>query len=471
MTPPGRAASPPPPRSPFQRRLFWGIYGHGLLMLALVALTVGGLGWALRDHPPAHRKPRHLARLLLQELAEPDPVQRAAKAAELSDLLNLDLAVFDAAGQRLAEAGDRPPPPLTPAERARLRALPPGVPLLLDGRRHQAVRLGPDGAWAVTHWRGPGGARFLAAVVAVLAVLALVSWPRARGIARPVERTIETTARWARGDLTPRIGLRRGPADLVAMATALDEMAERLQAHRGRERALLADVSHELRTPLARIRVALEWAEEEKALPAPLAGVGADLAELERLVDDVLMASRLETGEAMVLRPQATTLAAVVNAAVARFGERHPQAEVTVRCPPVPLAADPALLRRALENVLENAVRHGQPPVHVAAEVLSAAGGSAGAGAGAGSAPGTGALVRLTVRDTGAGVPPEALAHLFDPFYRVDASRTRHSGGVGLGLALVRKIVEAHGGRVEAELPAEGGLQVSLSLPVQGPHA
>lgn len=434
------------------RRLFWGIYGHGLLMLALVALTVGALGWALRGHPPSHHKPHRLARLITESLHDRDDATIGDRLAELGDLLNLDLALFDRRGRRVAESAERPVNPLSREEYRHLMSLPPGLPLMVDGPRVQAVRVGRSGSCVVTRWRGPGGGRFLAAIAVVLVVLALVSWPRARSIARPVERTIQIASQWSRGDLSPRIGMKRGPADMVAMAEALDAMAERLQAHRARERALLADVSHELRTPLARLRVALEWAEEDKVLPAPLEGVGADLAELERLVDDVLMASRLETGESLVVRPEPTTVAAVVTAAAARFAERHPDLPVQVSATALPLAADPALLRRALENLFENAARYGAPPIVVTAQRSVA--------------PGRPDLAEVVVSDAGEGVPADALPHLFDPFYRVDASRTRSTGGVGLGLALVRKIIEAHGGVVSAAPASTGGLAVTIRLPL-----
>lgn len=220
------------------------------------------------------------------------------------------------------------------------------------------------------------------------------------------------------------------------MARAFDEMAARVEASIRSEKELLANVSHELRTPLARIRVALESAADkpERAIVC-LPEVAGDLAELERLVDDVLTTARLDT---TLTGPWPGLSRALVDArdladdAARRFRSRHPGRTLDLAEPASELwaLADRSLFARVLDNLLENAAKYSDDdtPLELAARD-------------------EGERVVLEVRDRGMGLAQGDEARVFEPFFRGDRSRARATGGVGLGLTLARRIVEAHGAR------------------------
>jgi signal transduction histidine kinase len=230
-------------------------------------------------------------------------------------------------------------------------------------------------------------------------------------------------------------------------------MAERIERLLRAERELLANVSHELRTPLARIRVALEIAAEGDAERARrgLGEIGSDLAEVERLVQDVLTAARLETGaDALTVHRERVTAGELLARSAERFRAAYPGRRLDVTAPEgLPtLDADPVLLRRALDNLLDNAAKYSDPATAVA---LSATAGDA--------------TLRIAVRDQGIGIAPEDLPRLFTPFFRTERSRARTAGGMGLGLVLSKRIVEAHGGRIHVESTAGQGTLVRVEVP------
>jgi signal transduction histidine kinase len=297
-------------------------------------------------------------------------------------------------------------------------------------------------------------AAFLAAV---LLALAIASIPLARGIAAPLERLTAAARALGSGDLSARSGIDR--ADEVGeLSRAFDEMAERLERLVRSEKELLANVSHELRTPLARIRVAVELAAEGDLDRAHryLGEMAADLGELGRLVDDILTAARLDLAAGksasteLPLRREPVDASELLARAADRFRAAHPDRpfEVALAGPLPSLDGDPALLRRVLENLLDNAHKYSEAGAPVAL-----------------SARAEGGALVVEVRDRGIGVDASDLPRLFTPFFRTDRSRARGTGGVGLGLALARRIVEAHGGRIAAESVPGQGTVVRFSVP------
>ncbi|HYQ80016.1 MAG TPA: HAMP domain-containing sensor histidine kinase, partial [Anaeromyxobacteraceae bacterium] len=293
-------------------------------------------------------------------------------------------------------------------------------------------------------------------LLAVLLALAVASVPLARAIARPLERLTAAARALGSGDLSARAGVDRGD-EVGELGRAFDEMAERLERLLRQEKELLANVSHELRTPLSRIRVALDLAAEGDAEKARrfLAEIAQDLSEVERLVEDILTAARLDLaqgrpGAEVPLRRELLPGAEIVARAAERFRVDHPGRvlEVALEGSLPEVDADAALLRRALDNLLDNAAKYSEPsePVTLSARA------------------GDGALV-VEVRDRGIGIDPADRDRLFTPFFRTDRSRARGSGGVGLGLALAKRVVEAHGGTIAVESALGKGTSVRVSVP------
>jgi signal transduction histidine kinase len=463
------------------RRLYSRIYIHLLGVLLVVGLAVTLLvTFGQRGAFQRHFLERFVAHIgsLAAERWDDGPALRR-RLDQVSRDLGVRLTVRGADGELVAAAGP-PLQPLSPSERARLRQ---GEVL----HRHRPGWLAaapvrdpvsraflgfvelsaPPPMQLVALWR-PG-----LAVVVVLAVVALAAAPLARRISRPVERLTEAVQRLGAGELSVRVPVHgpwrghrrrrrlavgRHQDELETLTRAFNEMAERLERLVEGQKELLANVSHELRSPLARVRLALALLPREGEADARLRDVETDLAELERLIDDVLTTSRLGMNR---LPPHPAPLEArALLAEIAERARHDPltagQAVVVAAGPPVEVRADAALLRRALWNLVENAAKYGAPPIVLAVER-------------------SGATVTLSVSDAGAGIRPEERERVLEPFYRADRARTPPAAGeaprgFGLGLTLTRRVAEVHGGRIVIE-PAtrdgdrEHGCRVSLRLP------
>jgi signal transduction histidine kinase len=309
-------------------------------------------------------------------------------------------------------------------------------------------------------------------VALVLIVVALAAAPLARRISKPLERLMEGARRLGSGELGYRVPLdprdrrpgagrhaRRHRVDeLGDLTRAFNEMAERIERLVHGQHELLTNVSHELRSPLARIRVALALLPRDGDNEARLRDVETDLAELDRLIDDVLTTARLDaTGQPG--RPEPIDVGRLFEELVERAAHdpiTAGKAVVVTPRQPLELVGDRALLKRSLWNLIENAAKYGAPPITL-------------------DAIREGGSIRLTVTDRGEGISPAERERVLTPFYRLDRARTpRNAGepptGFGLGLTLARRVAEAHGGRIVIEPAAirdgrEEGCQVSLVLP------
>ncbi len=289
----------------------------------------------------------------------------------------------------------------------------------------------------------------VAIAVAVLAA-AILSAALGRRIARPLRDIGRAARRIAAGDYAARVP-RTGPDELADLADSFNQMAAALQAQERLRRELIANAAHELRTPLTNLQGYLEALRDE-VIPADRATFESLWDEAERLVRLSRSLDVLAEGDARVERAPLVALdvaeavrtaAALVAPAMAASGL---SCDVNV---PSALAgrADPDSLAQVLANLLQNALRYTPPggSVRVSAE----------------SAPGE---VRVSIANSGPGIPPEDVPHVFERFYRVEKSRATARGGAGIGLAIVKELVESSGGRVGAE-SGDGSTRVWFSLP------
>jgi signal transduction histidine kinase len=428
------------------------VYGHGLVLLVLVTVAVAAAGWALGRALPA-REPERLASYVAARMGElaGEPARLRAELQRVREAFGLEISVYGPGDQLLASNIEPALPPGKLDEPRSSRS-----PFHLSGRgfTFAAALPGGQGHLVVTAPPREGLLTRLAVFIAVvLLALALGSIPLARSISSPVERLTVAARALGAGDLTIRSGV-RGPGEVGELAVAFDDMAGRLERLVKGEKELIANVSHELRTPLTRIRVALALAEEGDVARArqALGEIGEDLAELERLVEEILAAARLDLGgpDRLPLHLERVPPAALLGDAAQRFRARQPERTLTVvLAPDLPdLEADPALLRRLLGNLLDNAAKYSDPATPVAL-----------------SARGEGNRLVVEVSDQGIGIDPADLPRLFTPFFRTDRSRARGTGGVGLGLALARRIAEAHGGELTAESQPGRGSRFRATLP------
>jgi two-component system OmpR family sensor kinase len=316
--------------------------------------------------------------------------------------------------------------------------------------------------------REPGW-RLVAAMGAALFVLVVMARIVSSRLSRPLEQVARTAERFGAGELGARAGAALGPERWVAgevldVARAFDAMAGRIEAVVRDQRELLGAISHELRSPLGRARVALEIARERIAPPELGGPPGASLDQVERelgaidaVLGDLFAVTRAGLSD---LRTRSIPLGPWLRERVAAE-PASPEISVTVDSPDPIASIDSALLGRALHNVFENARNHGHPPlrplrVHVEQDPPKGD---------------QGGLARIVVRDQGPGFASDLLSRAFEPFVRGgDTARARNRGGTGLGLALVRRIAEAHRGRAFARNVVEGGqvrgAEVGIEIPV-----
>lgn len=302
---------------------------------------------------------------------------------------------------------------------------------------------------------------FVPRVLAVLLTAGLLCYLLARYIVSPVVKLRAVTRQVSGGDLSARVspllGTRRD--ELADMGRDFDAMAAQIESLLSAQRRLLRDISHELRSPLARLSVALDLARKRTGPEAAgyLSRIERESARLNEMIGQLLALSRWEAGEGGARR-EPLDLAALVRevAEDADFEARGRNRAVSVvECDECETEGTAALLRSAVENVVRNAVRHA-PEETVVKVSLRCRG------------EGEGGHAVLSVRDEGAGVPEEALADIFRPFYRVDDARDREAGGTGLGLAITERAVRLHGGTVAAANVAGGGFVVEIRLPLDG---
>jgi len=260
-----------------------------------------------------------------------------------------------------------------------------------------------------------------------------------RGLTRRLEALKQGVEAFGAGALGRRVA-EEGKDEVAAVAASFNRAAARIESLVRSHQSLLANASHELRSPLARLKMAMAMLSQADGTQRDTLRreVEANIAELDLLVEEVLLASRLDAG-AWTLKRESVELLGLAAEEAARVDAQVSGAPCTV-------SGDERLLRRALRNLLENARRYGAGEIEVFVER-------------------EGASALLRVCDRGAGVPPEYRERIFEAFFRLPGHAER-AGGVGLGLALVRQIAERHGGSVRCEPREGGGSSFVLALPL-----
>ena len=274
-------------------------------------------------------------------------------------------------------------------------------------------------------------------------------------LTKPIERMRDATHELARGNLDIRAGENLGNRrdEIADLVRDFDTMAAELRNQIQSERNLLSGVSHELRSPIARIRLALALARDADARERAemLDRIEQDTVQLDSMLERILAVARLESGQQKP-RFEQLALNEIVDDVLddAKFEAAATGAHISyTHGGEIKLNGDAGLLHSAIENVVRNAIFYSGKDGRIS--VMLSRGERA-------------AIV--TVRDNGPGAPEEALPLLFKPFYRVDDSRGTTTGGMGLGLAIVRNAVAVHGGTVTARNVSPHGLEVEIQLPM-----
>jgi signal transduction histidine kinase len=414
------------------RHLYLKLY---LTVIASLVVFVLAAGFLWRELVTASPPPGlDLAAEVAQGALPPATAPLAAQQAALERLSahgRINIALYAPDGARIAQVG----PDLLARREGHRRFSGPWHP-----GRIWTLEL-PDGRWLAARLprreRPPLAPWSLLFTLGLIALaVAVGAYPVVRGATRRLERLRSSVDALGSGDFTARVKV-EGKDEVAALAASFNRSAARIEGLVGAHKTLLANASHELRSPLARIRMATELLKRE-AKPALRAELERDIAELDALVDEILVASRLDAVANLEMREEVDLLALAA--------EECARMDATLEGAPVAVRGDPRLLRRLLRNLLENARRYGAgTPIEV---TLS---------------DGSGPAV-LRVCDRGPGVPAAERERIFEPFYRPAGTR-EPEGGVGLGLALVRQIARKHGGDARCT-PRDGGgscFEVTLS--------
>jgi two-component system, OmpR family, sensor kinase len=415
-------------------RLFWKVYLTIIASLVLVVVAgvvlfrlgagEGGFGWSERRQ---HFVETYFSTPLDSETLDADLSRLAAS-------LRLAIGVFNADGGLIASGGGAFPPHIDALRRRR-------------GLEHGYFLAGTldDGSQVVARFREPVEGRDLhnplIPIGGAALLIGLAAYPLVRSLTRRLERLRDGVGRWGDEARLPRVAV-EGKDEIAALAKSFNLAAERIERLIEAHRSLLANASHELRSPLARLRLAVDRQSEQPS-EALRAEIVRNLAEVDELVEEILLASRLDRLESLEHREPVDLLG--LTAEEAAFADL-PEGEISVSgaCPLV--QGDERLLRRMIRNLILNAARHGAPPIDIRV-----------------SQEGRDAI--FLVRDHGSGLPPDAGERIFERFFRPHGA-SEAAGGWGLGLSLVRQIAEKHGGSVrlcEVEGP---GAQFEVRIPV-----
>lgn len=345
---------------------------------------------------------------------------------------------------------------------------------------HMQRPLGPVMQQALDQLNGPERALLariqygiLQAGALALAVSVLLSYLLSRRITRSIAAMRSAALDIARGNFSRRVPV-TGDDEIGDLCRALNTMAHSLEEADRLRRNMVADLAHELRTPLTGLRSYVE-ALKDGVLPANAETLGTVLAEtlrLQRLVHELHELSLLDA-HALDLRIQTINLAATVDQAVSlrqselRAKGLHLEIDVPTE---MRVQADPDRLAQILQNLLANALTHTPQGGTISIKAARATGYERpevdSPVEPAMVAPMAPPMVRITVANTGQGIPPQDLPYIFERFYRADASRSRATGGTGLGLTITRKLVEAHRGTIEVESRPGEGAAFTFTLPL-----
>lgn len=416
------------------RHLYLQIYVALVAILILFGVLVFA-GWHFLPASADRERWMGGAAEVVGDLLPARPIAETRGALDrLHTQLGIDLSLYDSDGKLLAAAGRVVPAP-------DLEGLETGWVHGRGSGPRIALHL-PDGRWLILRPRRDRGAAWLGMLVILAIAVAIGAYPIVRRLTRRLERLQRRVDQLGGGDLAARVQV-QGNDEVAQLARSFNRAADRVERLVEAQRGILAGASHELRTPLTRIRMGLELLQGDDALRER---IGRDIRDLDGLIEELLLASRLGAGDSLEHREPVELLALTAEEG-ARVGAEVSGDTTTV-------VGDARTLRRMLRNLFENAERHGGG-ARVEASVGTTAKG----------------LARILVCDAGPGVPEEERERIFMPFNRPPGTPTpggERPGGSGLGLALVRQIARRHGGEAGYRPRDGGGSCFEVTLAVVG---
>ncbi len=309
------------------------------------------------------------------------------------------------------------------------------------------------------------GAGFVLTALVALLVSIGAAFLIARSIAKPLQRVAAATEEIARGNYDQQLNI-TSPEEVRRLTDSFNAMVREVRASQQAQQDFVANVSHDLKTPLTSIRgfsqALLDGAATDRESSRRAAHVIHEEAErMGRLIDDLLDLARIEAGH-IVMAEQPVAVSALLQKCAEKMALRAEQGEVTLELGPdsdLVVQGDRDRLAQVINNLLDNALKHTPPGGRISVAAMSVVE----EGTKRGQWPRS--FAQITVSDTGTGIPPEELTRIFDRFYRGDRSRARDGKGAGLGLAIAKEIIQAHGGHITAESVVGLGTKFTITLP------
>ena len=421
------------------RSIFTKLLAVIILTGVLINLVVAGFFWHYRDMAggPFHKNVAQYLNYLIADMGNPPSLDRAREIARES-FLEIQ---YESPDLSWATSEDLPA-----VSKGRFVAW----------RQNPAFRLGKHrGRHVIEIDKKPGRfifslsekllidskrKRLVAVMFVLLTAILTAAFFTIRHILRPVKWLNKGVQEVSRGNLKHRVPLKKSD-ELRDLAVAFNDMTDRIRDMLHTKDQLLLDISHELRTPLTRMKVALEFLSESQAKQ----NLQGDIADMEKMVSEILETARQHHKYAD-LKKQPINLTELLKQTLTAFENQPPGIEIVDLPAEIKVEVDPEQVKTVFENVFNNAIKYSETeskPVQVSCKLRESF-----------------AVIRIT--DFGIGIPKEELAHIFEPFYRVDKSRTKDTGGYGLGLSLCKTIMEAHGGKIEVQSKLQEGTSISL---------
>ena len=428
------------------KRILKSVFTKLLVVIILtgicVNLIVGGFFWHYRSAAgrPLHKNVLQYLNYIITDLGDPPQLERARTLGRKASLQ----IYFEGADTSWSTAEN-----VSDVHKAHWRDW-SEKPLIRLGRYHghHFVELSHDAGRFVfgldkSFDLDPQRRRMVVVLLTLLTLILTGAFLAIRWILRPVRWLQEGVQEVARGNLKHRVPVKRSD-ELRELAAAFNDMTDRIRDMLHTKEQLMLDVSHELRSPITRMKVALEFMPESQAKDS----LKSDIAEMETMINEILETARMHHLHGNLER-RLINLSELLKGILADYVNQPPGVEAGDFPPEIELNVDPEQVKTVFQNILTNAIKFSNPdnkPIMISVTKQTD-------------------TVVVRILDHGIGIPPDELSFIFEPFYRVDKSRSKRTGGYGLGLSLCKTIMEAHGGRIEVDSKPDVGTCVSLFFP------
>ena len=284
----------------------------------------------------------------------------------------------------------------------------------------------------------------IVSLLASISMMLILAYLAIRSLLRPIKEMTSVAQLIGNGDFDQRVSIRH-PDEFGQLGSAFNVSLDKIKSMIQAKEELLIDVSHELRSPLARMKLAVEFVKDDSKKNH----LSRDISEMEKMVSEILETARSQGQKGYVV-PEKVDLAQLTRDLVEFYASERVKINLVISEKTVTAEVDPTRVQTVLRNLIDNAIKYSAKD-HCTIDIHLRA---------------TGTSLEYLIRDYGIGIAANEIPHLFEPFYRVDKSRTRSTGGFGLGLSICDRIIKAHGGTIKIESGLEkSGTLITITLP------